>query len=654
MNWRCSLTIAREYAQADPRVKVIAASHQGIAPALKSAIAATTGTYLGWVDSDDRLAPTALEETVAVLNAQPEVGLVYTHYRVIDEQGNVVLEVGDRCKIPYSPERLLVDFMTFHFRLLRRSAYDQVGGIDPSFAWAEDYDLCLKLSELTDIQQVQKPLYDYRRHANNITNHQLEAIRWAAIAISNAITRRRLDHRYQLDVQVVSYFKLLPKASSPTPHQSSIPQFAAPPTSPPLVSIIIPCYNAAPRLEACLNSCLQQSYPKLEIVVVDNNSTDQTPEIAERFAAIAPDTFRLVRCQRQGANQARNAGFAQAQGDYIQWLDADDELDSQKLAIQVAALEQNQNYDIAYGDWDWCCLNLPQGNIQFTFTGTQYKDFLLQLLVDNWRPPHAYLLRRSTAEQLHQIQAWNPATTIGMDREYFTLAALLGSNFLYVADSKVRYYRWSPTQLTQSTSYQERVRSRSRMFRRFQDLAAVRLQQPLQRLHGLLLGQSWDLWHPSYSLLQQTDQTVWVQQHQTQDVLVFQGWEATILRTLLQSPSDRTFEDHARTIIGQLWCETLLRISRSDSPERIFNFAQMSVELAKQAGLTSEPEEIDATLAKVQETAQMGLTFTNDIPETASSLALHPLLLDVPLFAPLFGEHRLMVYTVLNRLVQHE
>ncbi|MFP4104117.1 glycosyltransferase family 2 protein, partial [Coleofasciculus sp.] len=69
-----SVAIAQDYAKRDPRVRVIAAEHQGRGISLKCAIAQTTGSYIGWVDSDDRLAPTALAETVAILDTQPDVG----------------------------------------------------------------------------------------------------------------------------------------------------------------------------------------------------------------------------------------------------------------------------------------------------------------------------------------------------------------------------------------------------------------------------------------------------------------------------------------------------------------------------------------------------------------------------------------------------
>lgn len=203
-----SVEIAESYAKHDGRVRVIAAEHQGIAPALKAAILQMTGRYLGWVDSDDALAPTALEQTIALLNAHPNVGMVYTNYEVIDEQGKV-LGLGSRCQTPYSKDQLLVEFMTFHFRLLRRSVYDQIGGLDSSYERAEDYDLCLRLSEVTDVLHLAQPLYYYRRHAENITNNQLEQIRWAYHASTQALQRRGLDKQYKIDLR--SQFALMRK-----------------------------------------------------------------------------------------------------------------------------------------------------------------------------------------------------------------------------------------------------------------------------------------------------------------------------------------------------------------------------------------------------------------------------------------------------------
>ncbi|MBD2504554.1 CHAT domain-containing protein [Anabaena azotica] len=198
-----SVAIAQRYAQQDSRVRVVTAPHQGTVKARKAAISQTTGTYLGWVDSDDILAPTALAETVAVLNRYPEVGLVYTDYLDINADGQV-LGYGHRCRIPYSPQRLLVDFMTFHFRLLRRSVYEQVGGLHLSASdYTEDYDLCLRLSEVTQVRLVQKPLYFYRIHQQSLSaSHRQQQILWSQTAVAKALQRRGLADKWRIDVEL--------------------------------------------------------------------------------------------------------------------------------------------------------------------------------------------------------------------------------------------------------------------------------------------------------------------------------------------------------------------------------------------------------------------------------------------------------------------
>lgn len=202
-----SLKIARHYAELDPRIRVIAASHRGIAPSLKAAFATTTGIYLGSIDSDDLLASTALEKTVAILDAHSSVGLVYTNYQVIDEQGHE-RGLGYRCRIPYSHDRLLLDFMTFHFRLMRRCTYEEVGGINTRFTRAEDYDLCLRLSEVTEIHHLQQSLYYYRRHSKNVTNQSLEMLYWAYKASLQALKRRGLNQQYKLTLNFKGEFVL--------------------------------------------------------------------------------------------------------------------------------------------------------------------------------------------------------------------------------------------------------------------------------------------------------------------------------------------------------------------------------------------------------------------------------------------------------------
>src|SRR5438874_4076339 len=100
----------------------------------------------------------------------------------------------------------------------------------------------------------------------------------------------------------------------------------------PLISILIPTYNAEPWIGDTIRSALAQTWPRKEIVVVDDGSTDQTLQVARQFAS--RDVF-VVTQENQGASAARNKAFQLCQGDYIQWLDADDLLSPDKIAKQM-------------------------------------------------------------------------------------------------------------------------------------------------------------------------------------------------------------------------------------------------------------------------------------------------------------------------------
>jgi glycosyltransferase involved in cell wall biosynthesis len=206
-----SLEMARRHAAEDPRLRVVAAPHRGQTPSLRDALTQARGRYVGWVDSDDLLAPGALAATTAVLDAEPAVGLVYTSYATIDAAGQVTGH-GLRCQIPYSPDRLLVDFMLFHFRLLRRSVYERVGGLDEAFARAQDYELCLRLAEVTEIRHVPKVLYYHRVHDGSVSNaEQVQQILCCKEAVTRALARRGLAGRVELHVQILSRFELRPR-----------------------------------------------------------------------------------------------------------------------------------------------------------------------------------------------------------------------------------------------------------------------------------------------------------------------------------------------------------------------------------------------------------------------------------------------------------
>ncbi|MBR2060973.1 MAG: glycosyltransferase family 2 protein, partial [Tidjanibacter sp.] len=104
------------------------------------------------------------------------------------------------------------------------------------------------------------------------------------------------------------------------------------------ISVIIPLYNKAASVEATLASVLAQSVQPLEIIVVDDGSTDDSAERAERFADRG---VRVVRQANGGVSRARNRGAAEAQGTHLAFLDADDRWENNFIESMTAAISEN-------------------------------------------------------------------------------------------------------------------------------------------------------------------------------------------------------------------------------------------------------------------------------------------------------------------------
>lgn len=117
-----------------------------------------------------------------------------------------------------------------------------------------------------------------------------------------------------------------------------------------LVTVIIPCHNSEELVERAINSVLAQSYPHIELLLVENNSTDNTLAMLKKFEAKHPDKIAVHSEKRKGACAARNLGLSKAQGQWIQFLDADDELLPQKIENQMAIVSKS-NPDIVVDDY---------------------------------------------------------------------------------------------------------------------------------------------------------------------------------------------------------------------------------------------------------------------------------------------------------------
>jgi glycosyltransferase involved in cell wall biosynthesis len=165
-----------------------------------------------------------------------------------------------------------------------------------------------------------------------------------------------------------------------------------------LVSTIIPVFNRPELVRSAVHSVLQQSYRPIEILLVDDGSSDHTPAVLAELQRSHPTEIRVLRQANAGPGAARERGRLAARGAYIQYLDSDDWLLPNKFADQVAALQASPECAIAYGTArlvaaDGRLLAEPSRR-----TGEQHAQLFPHLLVERWWHTHTPLFRRSISD----------------------------------------------------------------------------------------------------------------------------------------------------------------------------------------------------------------------------------------------------------------
>lgn len=203
---------------------------------------------------------------------------------------------------------------------------------------------------------------------------------------------------------------------------------------PGLVSTIIPVYNRRDMIDTAIQSVLKQSYRPIEILLIDDGSTDDTLSVLQQLEQEHPETVRVFSHKNSGPGAARELGRQHAIGEFIQYLDSDDHLLPGKFEIQVQALQNNPDCDIAYG-----VTRLVDGNGKvlkdpYKRSHEKHTELFPQLLVDRWWNTLTPLYRRTLCDR---IGAW-PPNRMGEDWQYDAKAAGLGVKLafcnVYVAE----------------------------------------------------------------------------------------------------------------------------------------------------------------------------------------------------------------------------
>lgn len=237
-----------------------------------------------------------------------------------------------------------------------------------------------------------------------------------------------------------------------------------------MVSVVIPCRNAALTLAATLDSVLAQTHSHLEVLVVDDGSTDGS---AECVRARNDPRLRLIEQGPRGACAARNKGLAAATGSLVQFLDADDLLAPDKIAAQVALWQQHGDdmvYACAYGRFATHIGDGTPQPLQARARAEPVQWFIDSALTGTMLPPHAWLVPMPLCRR---AGLWNESLLQNQDGEYFLRVLSAATRVEYLAETLCHYRCGRPD----SISNQHNLAARASRLASFDLIAQTLLTQ---------------------------------------------------------------------------------------------------------------------------------------------------------------------------------
>lgn len=223
------------------------------------------------------------------------------------------------------------------------------------------------------------------------------------------------------------------------------------------VSIIIPTYNSKEFLRESVDSALNQSHKNIEVIVVDDGSTDDT-------VALFPELEKLgVKCfsqENKGACAARNLGLRHATGDYVQYLDADDLIHEDKLAIQLKEMLR-MDADLSMSFWGTFTESIDDlkpyvhENLDISDLHSG-KDLIRSFGMKKWAGAHhQYIIRKDVIDKAGE---WNETLLNNQDGEYFA-RVFINANKMSVVKQQLAYYRVGQEGTVSSINSPEKIES---------------------------------------------------------------------------------------------------------------------------------------------------------------------------------------------------
>lgn len=257
---RETLDTLAAYEEAEERIRVSRTDeNSGIASTSNRALELSTGEFVAFLDHDDELKPNALFEVAKLVNHHPDADLIYSDEDKQDQNGRLCQPFF---KPDWSPDLLLSTNYANHLTVMRKDLVDKVGGLRPGYDGSQDYDLWLRVTEVTkNIHHIPLPLYTWYMGEGSAAASTLAkpyAYEAAKRALFDALSRREIDASVE-ETHAKGFYRIRYRIKGT-----------------PSVAVVIPTRDGMPLLARCIERLQATAgYPHLEIIVVDNGSQDQ-------------------------------------------------------------------------------------------------------------------------------------------------------------------------------------------------------------------------------------------------------------------------------------------------------------------------------------------------------------------------------------------
>lgn len=253
-----------------------------------------------------------------------------------------------------------------------------------------------------------------------------------------------------------------------------------------IISILIPCYNTEKFISDTLTSVINQSYKNLECIVVDDHSTDTSVEIIEKYCKKFPGKIKLYSNPGSGACAARNYAFEKSNGDYIQYLDADDLLTPNKIENQIALFTKYGDHIITNCKWGRFTDNPNEVKWEHQAINHDY-DTPTDWLTDSWMgkgmaQTAVWLTPRHLIEK---AGPWDESLAINQDGEFFCRILMQADGIKFCEDAGVYYRSGLSNSITQKKNTSKiKAESLLKSFQSYERLLSLKDNETVRKAIG--------------------------------------------------------------------------------------------------------------------------------------------------------------------------